>query len=247
MIFNKYFSYSNAVLIILAAVFWVTAFSGKPAWAAGQLLKVKTIEQTGRDFILDTLQWDKDRIELKVIYEGKDIIVPRGNMLLHCKLPGGKKRIGRIQFMCFVRVNGIIKKRLRLFAKVNLGYDIFRLTRSLKRGHIIQPQDVELVRLKSDRVIRNLVSDNREIIGYRLIRNLEKGETILTHMLRRVPLVKNGDRILIIAQKGALRVTAPGVVKENGFKNDTVRVENIHSRKIVFGTVIDSRTIHINF
>ncbi|MCH6579188.1 MAG: flagella basal body P-ring formation protein FlgA [Nitrospinae bacterium] len=44
-----------------------------------------------------------------------------------------------------------------------------------------------------------------------------------------------------------MRVTAPGVVKENGFKNDTVRVENINSRKLIFGTVVDSHTIRINY
>lgn len=240
-------SYLKAGFMIVATLILVSALSGEPAWSAGQLLEKNTIEQTGRDFILNALHWDKDRVELKVIYEGKDVLIPRGNRVLDCKMPGGKKRIGRVQFMCFVKVDGLTKKRLRLFAHINLRYNIFRSTRSLKRGKIIQPQDVEMVRMKSDRVIRNLVSDPNEIIGYRLVRNLEEGETLLTHMLRRVPLVKRGDRILIIAQRGALRVTAPGVVKENGFINDTIRVENIHSRKIVLGTVIDSRTIRINF
>ncbi len=247
MKFNFLNSYSKVVFVFLAALILVSAFSGKPAWAAGQLLKKKTIEQTGREFILNALHWDKERLELKVIYEGKDVIIPRGNRVLNCKMPGGKKRIGRVQFMCFVKVDGFIKKRLRLLAQIKLRYDIFRSTRSLKRGQIIQPHDVEMVRMTSDRVIRNLVSDSNEIIGHRLIRNLEEGETILTHMLRRVPLVKRGDRILIIAQRGALRVTAPGVVKENGFKNDTIRVVNIHSRKVILGKVIDSRTIRINF
>lgn len=247
MNFNFSNSYLKAVFIFLGTLILVSALSGKPAWAAGQLLTIKTIEQTGREFILNALHWDKERVELKVIYEGKDVIIPRGNRVLDCKMPGGKKRIGRVQFMCFVKVDGLTKKRLRLIAQINLRYNIFRSTRSLKRGKIIQPQDVEMVRMKSDRVIRNLVSDAHEIIGHRLVRNLEEGETLLTHMLRRVPLVKRGDRILIIAQRGALRVTAPGVVKENGFINDTIRVENLHSRKIVLGKVIDSRTIRINF
>ena len=244
---HKYYSYPKKLLIALTALIWVTLFSGQTVWAAGQLLQAKTIEQTGRDFMLDTLQWDKERLNLKVIYEGKDIKVPQGNMLLKCKLPGGNKRIGQVRFMCFIKLDGIIKKRLRLLAEVSLNYDAYRLTHSLKRGHIIHSRDVEKISLKSDRVLRNLASENREIIGHQLIRNLEKGETLLTHMLKEIPLVKNGDHILIIAQKGALRVTAPGVVKENGFKNDTVKVENMNSRKMVFGTVLDARTIQINF
>jgi len=95
--------------------------------------------------------------------------------------------------------------------------------------------------------MRNTISDERDIVGHRLIRNIDKGETLLTHMIQKVPLVKNGDRILIIVQKGSLRVTAPGVVRQNGFKNETVRVENLQSNKIILGTVLDSKTIQINF
>ncbi|MFQ5583976.1 MAG: flagellar basal body P-ring formation chaperone FlgA [Calditrichia bacterium] len=235
-----------AVLIIIGLLL-NAGLVAKPVWAAGQILKVATIEKIGNDFMLDTLQWDKDRLELKVVYEGKQILVPRGNVTFDCKLPGGKRRIGRVHFLCLIKMAGHIKKRLRLYADVKVAYDVYRPIRSLKMGHVIQPGDIELTRLKSDHVLRNIISDETDIMGHRLIRNLEEGETILAYMIQKVPLVKNGDRILIVAQKGSLRVTAPGVVRQNGFKNDTVRVENIHSRKIILGTVIDSRTVQINF
>ena len=220
---------------------------GKTVWAAGQILKVETIEKTGKEFMFDTLQWDKDRLEIKVIYEGKQILLPQGRITFDCKLPGRKRRIGRVHFLCLVKMAGAIKKRLRLYADVKVAYDIYRPIRSLKMGHVIQPGDVELTQLKSDHILRNIISNETDIMGHRLIRNLEEGGTILAHMIKKVPLVKNGDRILIVAHKGSLRVTAPGVVRQNGFKNDTVRVENMHSRKIILGTVIDSRTVQINF
>ena len=239
-------SFHLTILIIIAVLFYI-GLSEKSVWAAGQTLKISTIEKIGKDFIFDTLQWDKDRLELKVVYEGKKIRVPQGNTTFDCKLPGRKNRIGRVHFLCLVKVAGNTKKRLRLYADVKVAYDVYRPIRSLKMGHVIQPGDVELTQLKADHVLRNIVSDEGDIMGHRLIRNLEEGETILAHMVQKIPLVKNGDRILIIAHKGSLRVTAPGVVRQNGFKNDTVRVENIHSRKIILGTVIDSRTVQINF
>ena len=149
--------------------------------------------------------------------------------------------------MCLIKMAGETKKRLRLYADVKVSYDVYRPIRSLKMGHVLLPGDIELAQLKSDHVLRNIISDETDIMGHRLIRNLEEGEIILAHMVKKIPLVKNGDRILIIANKGSLRVTAPGVVRQNGFKNDTVRVENLQSRKIILGTVIDSRTVQINF
>ena len=236
----KYLTLALAILLLTGAI-------SKSAWAAGQLLKVSAIEKIGRDYIYEALEWNKDRLDLKVVYEGNQIRIPQGNVTYDCRLPGRKKRVGRVHFLCLIKVAGIVKKRLRLYADVKVAYDIYRTVGSLKMGHVLKSEDIELIRFKSDQVLRNIISEETDIIGHRLIRNLEEGETILAHMVKKIPLVKNGDRILIVAKKGALRVTAPGVVRQNGFKNDTVRVENIHSRKIILGTVIDSRTIHINF
>ena len=216
-------------------------------WASSKTLNITEIEKIGKDFMLETLEWDKDRLELNVIYDGKQILRPHGNITFDCKLPGRKKRIGRVHFLCLMNIDGETKKRLRLYANVRVAYDIYRPIRSLKMGHVLQPGDVELAEYKSDQLLRNIISDEADLIGHRLIRNLDEGETILAHMVKKIPLVKNGDRILIVANKGSLRVTAPGVVRQNGFKDDTVRVENLQSRKIILGTVIDSRTVQINF
>lgn len=225
----------------------ISGLLAAPAWAKPEIYSIDEIEQAGKEFLVSHLDWDPSRLEIKVRYEGKPLRLPTGNRSLDCKMQGGRKRVGRIQFMCYAKVNGHIMKRLRLNGEINLAYDLFRTTRTLKRGTIIQPADVEWVRVSATHVMRNIVSNENELIGHRLIRGLGDGENILTHMLQKVPLVKNGDRILIIAQKGSLRVTAPGVVKQSGFKDDTVRVENMQSRKIVLGRVIDSRTVQINF
>ena len=239
--------------IILVLMFFVLAMAlifgvtGNPLWAASQTLKVAEIENFGKEFMFKTLEWDKDRLDVNVVYEGNTLLLPQGNVILDCKLPGRKRRIGRVHFLCLVKMDGETKKRLRLYADVKVSYDVYRPIRSLKMGHVIQAGDLELSQLKSDQLLRNIISDEADILGHQLIRNLEEGETLLAHMVKKIPMVKNGDRILIVANKGSLRVTAPGVIRQDGFKNDTVRVENLQSRKIILGTVIDSRTVQINF
>lgn len=237
----------SLALSLTMMVVLTLGIDGKPVWAAGQLLEEKAIEKMGTEYMLNTLEWDKDRLDLSVVYDGKPILLPEGSVKYDCKLPGRKRRVGRVHFYCLIKVSGNLKKRVRLYADVKVSYDVYRPLQSLKMGHIIQSADVELTRVKSDHILRNIISDQTDVVGHRLIRNLEQGEIILAHMVRKIPLIKNGDRILIIAQKGSLRVTAPGVARQNGFINDTVRVENIHSRKIILGTVVDSRTVRINF
>jgi flagella basal body P-ring formation protein FlgA len=244
---NNYKIFNSSALILALTMVLTFGVIVNTVWAASQTLKVKEIQIFGKEFMYKTLEWDKDRLEVNVVYEGNNILLPQGNVLLDCKLPGRKRRIGRVHFLCLLKMSGVTKKRLRLYADVKVAYDVYRPIRSLKMGHIIQPRDIEQTQLISDHVLRNIISDESDIMGHKLIRNLEEGETLLTHMVKKIPMVKNGDRILIVANKGSLRVTAPGVIRQNGFQNDTVRVENLQSRKIILGTVIDSRTVRINF
>ena len=247
----KTYNRTNSIIFYTAFLMgWVFIYASPASQVLArgtQVLTMETIAQEGQKYMENTLPWDPDRIQIKVVYEGKSLLLPKGHLTLDYKLPGQKKRVGRVPFIGFVKVDGIIKKRLRLVANVTVAYDVFRSVRSLKRGHVIQHQDVELIRVESNKLMRNIISDESDLIGHRLVRNLGQRESFLNYMVRKIPLVKTGDRILIVAQKGPLRVTAPGVVKENGFKNDTVRVENINSRKLIFGTVVDSHTIRVNY
>jgi flagella basal body P-ring formation protein FlgA len=220
---------------------------GSTAWGESRKIQGETIKSHAREYLFETLEWDPSRIDINLVYEGKELIVPEGNVDFDCKLPGHKKRVGRVHFMCLVKVDGRTKKRIRLYADVTVAYDVLRPTRNLKAGHIVGDEDLEMARVKSTQVLRNTISSPEEIVGHRLMLNLDQGEPFSNHMLQKVPMVKTGDQILIIAQKGSLRVTVPGVVKQNGFKHDTIQVQNVHSKKMVLGTVIDSRTVRINF
>lgn len=238
---NKIFF--GAIAAVLALIFiWVA-----PVAAKSKLFSAEEIEQAGLDFLYTTLKWEASRLNINVKYEGKPLYLKEGKRSVECNLPGGHKRVGRVQFMCFIKINGNIQTRLRLYGEIKLAYDVYQTTRTLKRGHVLAPNDIRWVRVESSRIMRNTVSDQKELIGHQLIRSLNEGEEILNHMIKKMPLVQHGDRVLIVVQKGALRVTAPGVIKQDGFQNDTVRVENLQSRKIILGTVFDSRTIHINF
>ena len=240
--------YSKYLLLFIMAAIGSVALTNSTGYARGnQLADMNLIRQEAKEFVINQLEWDPDRVDVDINYTGKKAILPPGKVTWSFKLPGQKRRIGKVPFMAFIKVNDRVAKRIRLDAHITLTYELYRAVRPLKRGQVLQPHDIELATVKTDRKLRNIITRKDELIGHRLIHTLEAGEPVLNHMIRKIPLVKTGDRILLVAQKGALRVTAPGVVKENGFKNDMVKVENVQSRKIIYGTVVDARTILINF
>ncbi len=212
-----------------------------------QTLKATKIQKEAHDFLLSTLSWRPDQMELLVKYKAGDLELPEGVVDLDFQMPGRKNRVGRVPFSLLIKVDGVVRQRARLDAEIEVIYDVVKTTQNLPRGHIITEDDIETARVNSNRLMRNVVSDPEQVVGNKVVRNLNSGETITTFMIKRAPIVKRGDKIILIAEKGKLRITAPGMVKENGFKNAIVKVENLQTKKTVYGTVVNNRTVRVDF
>ena len=212
-----------------------------------QTIKAGEIREKAIQFLNGTLAWRPDQMELFVTYKNGDMVLPAGTIHFDFQLPGRKNRVGKVPFTLLVKVDGTIRKRARLDAEVTVIYDVIQTTQHLSRGHIISEEDIESVRIKSNRLMRNVLTDPKQIIGNKIVRNLSPGTTLTTYMVKRAHVVKRGDKIILIAEKGPLRITAPGMVKENGFKNAIVQVMNLQTKKMVYGIVVDNRTVKVEF
>ena len=240
--FLQYFRFSLFLGLLLSVSSALPVLGGEI-----QTLKADVIRENAKQFLLGELAWNPERLEIQVDYRGSDLALPKGQLVWDFNLPGRKKRVGQVPFQLTLKQNGRILRQMRLQAQVQVTYDLFKTLHSFKRGHVLEMKDVEIAQVQSKKMLRNMVTDWDQLKGYQLMRNIDEGETLSTYMLKKVPLVKRGDRITLIAKRGSLKVTAPGVVRENGFKDQMVKVENIQSHKIVYGTVLNSRTIIVNY
>ncbi|MCH7622934.1 MAG: flagellar basal body P-ring formation protein FlgA, partial [Nitrospinae bacterium] len=94
---------------------------------------------------------------------------------------------------------------------------------------------------------RREVTSIDDVVGKQAIRNMGMGRVITANSLSKPVLVKKGDRVTIIVQSGSMKITAPGLVREKGFKDSLVQVLNIQTKKTVFGMVMDSKTVKVNY
>lgn len=238
--------------IVLSGLFLALAGAGT-AWDSQaraeetQILPAQVIENSGKQFLFKELSWNPEDVEITIEYTGEELELPAGKLDLEYQLVGAAHGVGRLPLSLNVRVNGQLKQKIWLSALVEAYFNVVRTTRPIPRDRVIMPTDVEIVRVRSSNPMHNVLYDLKEVIGFKTVSDMEKGVTLSPYMVRRVPLVQQGDRILLVAENGALRITAPGVVKENGFKNSTVQVENLQTKKIIYGTVIDSKTVKVEF
>ncbi|QPJ61413.1 MAG: flagellar basal body P-ring formation protein FlgA [Candidatus Nitronauta litoralis] len=212
-----------------------------------QELTGATITESARNYLLNEMDWDPNDVEVKVDYTGKALSLPEGELKMDFQLAGNHRPIGRIPLSLVLTVDGEMIRKIWLNARVNVFFDVVQTTRPVPRNRVLTSGDVEIVRVMSSRPLRNIIYDPNEVIGQQTVRDIDHGQNISPYMVKRVPLVKRGDRVLIVAERNRLRITAPGVVKEPGFKDTIVQVENQQTKKIIHGTVIDAKTIKVEF
>lgn len=241
--------YGRHQLLAIGFLICLVAIPGPSAWAASkQVIQANVIREKARQFLIQTLAWPPDRMNLDVLYKGGDIELPEGEVEFDFRLPGQKNRAGTVPFNLMLRVDNVVRHRVTLMANVEVLFDVVQATKTMRRGHVISEGDVKLVQIASSNpIMNNIMTDVRDVIGQEVVSYLSSGEMVFSHMIRRVHVVKRGDRILLVAEKGPLRITAPGLVQEDGYQDAIVKVQNLQTQKNVYGTVVDSKTVKVDF
>jgi len=210
-------------------------------------LKPAEIEGQARRFLDKRIPWDPERTEITVNYNGKELILPAGDVEMNFSLPGRKVRLGRFPLQARISVNGVFQKRLRLIANLERSISLVKTSRRIRRGEILTEQDVALEVLKTNRQFTTAVTSLEDAVGFEAVHSMGAGRVVTVNSLRKPPLVKKGDRVTLVVEKGSLRITTPGVVKEKGFKNSLIQVLNLQTKKTVFGQVMDPKTVKVTF
>ncbi len=241
--------FSKNVSQFIIALLMVSFLSGVEV---AEALKVQTvagevIEARAMEFVKTQIPWDPETTELTLEYKGKDIVVPAGTLEMNFEVPKRGRRMGRVPVTVQIAVNNKLQKKLRLTAHVTRYSPVVKTIRPVNRGEILTAADVEVEVVPSNRIYRNAVTRLDEVVGSQAIRNIGIGRVITVNSLGRPTLVKKGDQVTLIAKSGPMKITAPGIVREKGFKDSLIQVLNIQTQKIVYGMVMDSRTVNVNF
>ncbi|GJL78851.1 MAG: hypothetical protein NPINA01_18400 [Nitrospinaceae bacterium] len=210
-------------------------------------MKVHEIEERALKFLKDRFPWAPETTQVVVNYEGKDVVLPPGNLEVNFYLPGRTVRLGRFPVQAKITVNKALQKRLRLTARVTQSIPLVTTRHPVNRGEILTAEDLRIEVSQSNRSFKHAVTRLEDAVGFELVRNLGAGRVITVNSLRKPPLVEKGNQVTLVAEKGSMRITAPGVVKEKGFKDSLIKVLNLQTKKMVFGQVVDSQTVKVKF
>jgi flagella basal body P-ring formation protein FlgA len=127
--------------------------------------------------------------------------------------------------------------RLPVSGRVHETSPVPVLRRAMGPGDVIRKDDIEIIRLREDRIGRDVVTDASKLVGMTPRQRLRVGEPIRDNDTRPPVLVGRNSTVTIVLQTGSLRLTAQGRAVEDGARGETIRVTNLQSKKTIEATV----------
>jgi flagella basal body P-ring formation protein FlgA len=234
-------------LVIMAFVCMFHIF-GSIANAAGkQVLTVEEIEQGAVDQLASILPWDRDLLEINVDYKGGDVTLPPGTKRLTYIARTNNTNAGRIPLILKIKVDDSFQKVIRINSRVLVSQDVVKTTRQVRKGERLSNENIELVSIQTERPLKDSMQKVEYALGYEAKRSLRTGKILTQRLIKKPALGNKGDKILILAEKGGMKITTPGILKEDAYEDGMVQVLNMESKKTIYGRLVDANTVKVSF
>ena len=207
----------------------------------------ETIEKAVLDFIYLKIPWQKDRVKIRFVRVGQDLVLPKGKITYQVIPPKNLDFLRTLPIAVVFKVNNRSCKKIWVTVDIDVFMNVVVTKRPLGRHKIITEDDVCLKEKDISGLPSNIILNCEEVYGKRTSRKIHPKTILRTDLVELPPLVKRGDVVLIVAEFEGIRVTALGEVKARGRRGEMIKVVNIDSKKKLFAQVVDSKMVKVVF
>jgi flagella basal body P-ring formation protein FlgA len=199
------------------------------------------------DYIQKTILKNHADGSIKDIQVADSLQLPNGRISFKVIPPRNRDLLGKIPFSVHFDVNGKFYKRVWATATVEVLAEVVITKKPVGRHKPITEDDIELLKMDLAKLPSGVITDTEAVLGKRTRRAIGAKTVLRADLVEFPPLVKRGDVVVIIAESSGLKITALGEVKKKGRLGESIPVMNFDSKKILYGRVLDSSTVKVEF
>ncbi len=205
------------------------------------------VKEIVRDFIYKSLPWDRDFIRINEIDYNSDLILPIGELTFEIIPLVHSVRRGRTTFSVIIMVDREVQKKVRVNVHIEVLREVVISKHSIKANSVVSEEDVVIEKRYIEGLNTDIFTKASDVVGKQSRRFVRAGEIFNGKILKTLPLLKKGDMVSIVAESDKVRVTTTGRAEEDGEKGKMIMIRNLVSNKVVYGWVVDSRTVKVEF
>jgi flagella basal body P-ring formation protein FlgA len=136
-------------------------------------------------------------------------------------------------------------KKITATADIKAYDHILVSRRAFKKGYYLQKDDVYTMLMDVQKIPNNALKgkDIGKVVGKQLLRSIIANMPLSSGMVSETPIVKRGQRVILLVESEGLKITAIGEMKKDSAVGKYAKVINLASKKIVTGLLINKNTV----
>lgn len=136
---------------------------------------------------------------------------------------------------------------MTVWVEIEALVDMVVTVRQINHGSVIAAADLALRKQDIAAVQGRYLARLEDAVGKKARITLRPNATVRNDQLEKVPLIRQGQLVTIVAENERMRITATGRAKSAGAEGDTITVQNLSSLKELPARVLSADTVQIVF
>lgn len=147
----------------------------------------------------------------------------------------------------------VARQKERVVSNIPVQVDVEALAdmvvalRQLDHGTVIHVADVSVQRRDVAAVAGRYAGKTDDIVGKRTRTTIKPNAVVRTDQVEKVPVVKSGQLVTIVAENDVIKVSVAGKARSAGAEGDIIMVQNLNSLKEIPARVINATTVQVSF
>jgi flagella basal body P-ring formation protein FlgA len=185
------------------------------------------------------------RVVVNVRWQGTLALEGEGEAQIRVRRASSRPLRGPSVVRVGIDVGGQTQRSMSVTADVRILRPVLVASHMLRRGEAIGLESCELVERDVTMVRGNYYVDALMLQGMQARRTLSIGDMVTDQHLQKIPVIKRGDAIQLVARAGRMSMSAAGEALQDGGIGDRIRVKNSDSGKVIYGHVLEGGIIQV--
>ena len=175
----------------------------------------------------------------------KELRLPICDKNLRVSMTPGSKLLGNTTFA--VSCKSSAQWKIHVAAHIDGQINALIARHPIPRGTVIQESDLEFVVRRYSQLNHGYYASAKLLVNMEANRNIKAGQIFTPTLVKAQKLVLRGQHITIVAQNNGVNLKVKGKAMMDGKKGQTIKVQNLNSKKLIYARVVSHGIVKVNF
>ncbi len=227
----------------------VTFTDAKSSLVSVESTKIKGIEiaQKAKEYLLDFLPMDdrETTVELGRIPADQWVPKRRDKIDFYITLIDTTKDRGKIELVVSASSDSKRFFKVPVYFNVRVFEFVAITKRKMRRKQQITRENLFIARRDTTRMRGMAFSSIDDLKGMTTIAPVQANTILTDHMVEIPPTISQGSLVKLIVKRSGFKIVTKGLAQQTGYKGDVIKVRNVNSKKMLYGTSVNSDSIHV--